>query len=540
MTQERSSPTITFFLVLVAVTALAAFLFFWGLGVKPLENWDEGIHAEVSREMYRGGSWLSMTYRDEPYFAKPPLKFWLTTAFFSMFGESEFAIRLWSAVAGVATVVLLAFWGWQVTNSVRYAFLAGALFATGRYVFFHAFRTGETDGLLVLFIVAALYAYWRSWGQPRWFIVFGVIVGLAVMTKSFAGLIPALVVALDLSLGRRWSKIGFRTIAWSAGLAAAIILPWHVIELARHGWSFWNNYFTFHILERTSDVLYKNVVPWYWYAEIIMKRMFPYSAFMPIALLLAVRRMIRHRDELDRLLLLWIGVVFILFSFVQTKFDWYILPIYPALALLLTRGIYEFLHVTTDRLALWGMVASFALALAILPLGLAHEGLLWKLTPYGYLPFDASTTFARVAMAVLAIVVLTLLGLALRRRLVANPVRLFGIVATAYFLVLSFGWQASYLRHLPTTSPLKFMAEAIASSGVENLDVVRVSLLTQPAGYFYLRRIPGLVLREVKGGEEIKGPLVLTTKAGLDDSLRSQTDAILERDRFILLKIRGT
>lgn len=518
---------------LIIVVVISSFVLFWRLGDKPLENWDEGIHANVTLEMYRQGAWLDLSYRDELYTAKPPLSFWLRAALFPVLGKTELAIRLWSAVAGVATTLLLTYWAWQVFGNARVAVLTGLVFVTGRYVMFHAFRTGETDGLFLLLLVAAIYTYWRSWQHRHWLIWFGVLTGLAVMAKSFAGAIPAVIVAIDLIIGRRWRQLGWRTIGWSVLAAAVVALPWHALELVRHGREFWQSYFGFHVLERAGEVLYANQVPWYWYAEIVARRMFPYVAFVPLAALLALRRAIRDRNQLDRLLLVWSTVVFVLFSLIQTKFDWYILPIYPALGLLLSRAVWELVK-QPRRLVVGGWLASLALLVYVLPRGLAHEGLLWQLTPYAYLPEAALTSGGRVLIGLGIAALVWSVAIALRRR-IGRPEKPFAALGVVYVVALALGWQLSYLRHLPTTAPFKDVAQQLDDLNATTVDVVGVKLLTSPAGYFYLRRVPNLMVQEVAAAAA-RSPYVLTTLTERGRFTGSR--AILERDRYVLLEWR--
>jgi 4-amino-4-deoxy-L-arabinose transferase-like glycosyltransferase len=85
---------------------LAALVLLPLLGHKPLAEWDEGIYAEVSREMI-GGSWLVPHWNAQLWFEKPPLMLWITAVFFKLFGVSEFWARAGSAFSGIATVALL-------------------------------------------------------------------------------------------------------------------------------------------------------------------------------------------------------------------------------------------------------------------------------------------------------------------------------------------------------------------------------------------------------------------------------------------------
>ena len=92
----------------IAIAVLAGGFFFWRLGSNPLEKWDEAIHAQVTHEMLQSGDWLELTWNHEPYFRKPPLRFWLQGVVSAAFGENEWTIRFWSATAGVLTTMLIA------------------------------------------------------------------------------------------------------------------------------------------------------------------------------------------------------------------------------------------------------------------------------------------------------------------------------------------------------------------------------------------------------------------------------------------------
>lgn len=536
---EVENPSFRLLAVSMALIAvLASFMFFWRLGDKPLENWDEGIHAEVTREMYREGHMFSMTYREQLYTAKPPLRFWMTAAVFPVFGQTAFALRFWSAIAGIATALLITFWMFRISNSLRLSFLAGALFVTGRFVLYHAFRTGETDGLLVLFLTAAMFAYWKSIRSPRWLYAFGGLVGLAIMTKSFAGLIPVIVMAIDCTLARRWSRYGIKVVAIAAGIAAVVAAPWHIFELIRNGKTFWDGYFGFHVLDRATEVLYKNNVSWFWYAEVMFKRMFPFGVFIPLAVLLSARRWLMKRDALDRLLLIWFVTVFVLFSFVRTKFDWYLLPLYAPLVMILSRGCSEFLHQEKDRPLVWATVASFFAGAYVLPLGIAHVGILWKLTPYAYLPSSFADTFSGRTIVAAAITALSVgITLLLKTQTIVKPTRAVGMVTIVYLLVIAGGWQYSYIKHLPTTAPLKDMAAKLSTMQVKDVDVVGINLVTQPAGDYYLRSVSGLTVHELKQADAVSHDLILTdANSPLYDSVRGMGSAILERDHFALIQ----
>ncbi len=507
--QERRN----YFIILIIVGLLAGILFFWRLGVPPLENWDEGIHAEVSRVMYRDGAWISMSYRDVLYTAKPPLKLWLTALLFPVVRETEFAVRLWSALAGVGTALLLTHWMWRWRRKAGMALLAASFFFLSQLAYGHAFRTGETDALLVLLITAALYAYWRSTASPRWLLLSGGLIGLGFMTKTFGGVLPLAIAGADFLVGRRWRAFDWGTAAASAGIMLLVALPWHLIESIRHGMAFWRSYVGFHVLDRVSVSFQPIVVPWYWYADIIVRRMYPFKLLVPFALVFGISRWLRHRDPVDRLLLLWIAVVFGVFTVSETKYVWYILPILPALALFMARSLERFFRPHPGRFESTILFLIFGATLYILPTGMPHGGALWRLTPFGYLPEFFQTAAGGIIVAVVGAALLLFLWWILCRRAPRRIGLLTGL-ATAYILGIALGGRLAYIHTLPTTDPFKAIAVYLQHNGATKLDVYGIDLVRHPAGYFYLRRIPGIDLKTAHAPSDLRAAHLLTTETG--------------------------
>lgn len=117
------------------------------LGHRALAEWDEGIYAEVSREMLTSG-WLVPHWNDAVWMEKPPLMLWVTAGFFKVFGVSEFWARAGSALAGVAIVGLLQ--GWLVRRGDGLAAWLNTIFLLGTMGFLHLSHMGEMDLLLTL------------------------------------------------------------------------------------------------------------------------------------------------------------------------------------------------------------------------------------------------------------------------------------------------------------------------------------------------------------------------------------------------------
>jgi 4-amino-4-deoxy-L-arabinose transferase-like glycosyltransferase len=316
----------------IAIAVLAGCFFFWRLGSNPLEKWDEAIHAQVTHEMLQSRNWLELTWNHNAYFRKPPLRFWLQGIASATFGESEWTIRFWSATAGVLTTLLIALWAWQATKKTSAAWFATLAFLSGRYLFYHAFRTGETDGLLTFFSLLALWSYWRSWLKPRWLLLTALALGLTFLTKFTAVGFAGLAILLHLALTKRFKMYPKKVWLQAIGLGVLIVAPWILAQLAIRGSAFIQEYVSEDVVTRATKNLYGFTAGPDWYWGIFLKRAFPMTAFVFPALAWSAWRTVK-RDQLQLLFLLFTGVTVAVLSLNASKIDWYLLPIYPVVML---------------------------------------------------------------------------------------------------------------------------------------------------------------------------------------------------------------
>lgn len=522
--------------VWIPVLGLALIIFGWRLSTVPLTNWDEGIYANVNLELFRSHDWTKLTYFGADFLEKPPLQFWITSALFGILGPTELAVRLVSAVAGVGTALLLAWWTWQATRERLPALLSGLFFTLGQFALIHAFRTGDLDGLLTLCITLALYAYWRSWTVPRWIVVWGAACGAAVMTKSFVGLLPVIIVGLDILLTRGWKKIGWGNLLWAVGAFLVLAVPWHVIETVRFGQAFWDSYFGMHVLERTTESLFTST-PWYWYLQIILNRFAPFSFFLPVALVMATWQWRQEKSGVHRLLLIWIVLTLALFMYIKTRREWYILPIYPGLALLLATTVSRWWRDRQSRVFQGAIVLSSVAAGGHLMtdhhlrLALQHFPILRQLAEPWW-----RTGLGQCVFGILMVVILACLASILQRWRSGWWRWMIGLIGGA-IITISAGWSLLYIHTLPATLPLKTIADRIKQEQVKDISLVGTLLKKQPAGYFYILRLD-THSTEYSAGTPPPTPIVLTTNETKNVPLNSRGIIVMSVPPFLLLDLR--
>jgi 4-amino-4-deoxy-L-arabinose transferase-like glycosyltransferase len=325
---------------LVVLCVLASAVLFWRLGSRSLIDWDEAIYAQVAKEMVQNGDWFTLHWGYRPWFEKPPLLIWSTAALFSIFGVSEFWARAASALSGIAVTALVFLIGRRIYQRTSIAFLAGIVLLTSPH-FVHSSRFGTMDVMLTMFTFLAIYAYLRAKEDaPDWWFPVWVACALAVLTKSAAGVIAPIVIAAALVLDGRLTKT-LRLRAFWGGLATAAVLVagWHLGMYLVHGQAFLDVYFGRHLLERATTTLDGHAGGRDFYIRRLQSDFFPWVFLLPFAVAVGLRDSIGARTG-ARSILLVAAVVFGLYTLVQTKLEWYIVPMYPALALLVARTIW--------------------------------------------------------------------------------------------------------------------------------------------------------------------------------------------------------
>jgi 4-amino-4-deoxy-L-arabinose transferase-like glycosyltransferase len=328
---------------LAAIAALSAFLFLYGLGRVPLTSPNEGLYAEVAREMLAGGDRILPHADGVVYFEKPPLAYWLTALSFRTFGENAFAARLPSALAGLATALLLAAAGRRLLPVGGAALVAAATFATSVGYLVLA-RQVMFDALLTLWTTLCLLGFWigtcpreRPRTRRAWLLAAHAAAGLGVLSKGLLGIVlPGLVILAYAIVARDTRRL---RAAWSAtGLALflAIAVPWHLAAAARHprfAWFYFVNEHWLRFLGRRSPPDFHED-PIYAPALAALMLVFPWTFLVPAALSdLVRRRPDGRRPELAAFLAAWIVAPVLLFTASRTRTYYYLLPVVPALAL---------------------------------------------------------------------------------------------------------------------------------------------------------------------------------------------------------------
>jgi 4-amino-4-deoxy-L-arabinose transferase-like glycosyltransferase len=260
----------------------------------------------------------------------------VTAFLYSIFGISELWARAGSAFASVF-LVFITFKIAELLHNRQVAFAAMLPLLTG-FEFLRRSRMGTTDIILVFFIYLGVYAYLRvrdNFNGKGWYL-FWFSFALGFMVKFWAvAILPISVIATLFLRKDLLATLRSRTFWQGALVATLIVAPWHILMIAIHGQPFFEMYVIRNLLERSVSGLEGNTGGMLFYFMIMPRMFFPWFFLTPIAFLLYFYDHIRNHSENLILIVLTLVTLSIYSLAVQTKLFQYILPVFPAFAIMI-------------------------------------------------------------------------------------------------------------------------------------------------------------------------------------------------------------
>jgi len=349
-------------LLLVIIYGL---IWFGTLNYRHLIPSDEGRYAEIAREMLVTGDWVTPRYNGYKYFEKPPLQAWATAATFQVFGIGDWQARLWTAITGFLTILAVGFTGARIFNA-RAGWL-GALVLASSPMWIIAGHLNSLDMGLSSFLVAALCSLLlaqnsqakkdcRNWMWACW-----ILMGLATLSKGVIGAaIPAMVfIAYSLSTWdwKIWSRLHLIS---GTILFLAITAPWFILVAQRNP-EFLEFFFIHEHLQRFTEDAHSRTGPIYYFVPLLLLGLLPWVLQIPGSIIQAWNER-KHYFSSGWLLVCWFVVIFAFFSVSRSKLPGYIIPIFPALALLIGNRLDLLLGHTNSMALPWKLqVLGFAI-----------------------------------------------------------------------------------------------------------------------------------------------------------------------------------
>jgi len=373
-------------LFLIAICFLC--LYILPLDIRPLVIPDEVRYAEIPREMVASGDWIVPRLNGLLYFEKPVMGYWLNGIAMKLFGENAFSVRITSAISAGLSALMVFFLSSRFLNS-RYK---GAMASSVYLTFFLVYGLGVfslLDGMFSFFLTASMGFFFLAWSDRShphsyygYLILAGIFCGFAFLTKGFlAFAIPVSIIVPFLV----WEK-NYRMIfsaSWIPILTALIIiLPWAVLIHLKAP-DFWNFFFWHEHVKRFFSEGAQHKQSFFFFFMVVPVALFPWTFLLPAAISGLWEKGLK--TPFLRYALCWFVFPFLLFSISSGKLPTYILPCFPALAILLSMGLIEYLNIPKtfwfDKgvLLLMGFVGLLIAALVIL-----QTGMIEALQPFAY------------------------------------------------------------------------------------------------------------------------------------------------------------
>lgn len=389
------------------------FFYLYGLSV-PFVGPDEPRYAQVAREMFERGDFVTPTLGGFLWFEKPALLYWLEIASFHVFGVSEFAARFFPALFGLG--IILALWiigsrtgetisGTESADSLNSA-LSGrvALFASATLGIIVFARGASFDIVLTFPMTAALVGFFvydraaESGGRYVGLAAFYFFVGLSLLAKGLVGAIfPFAIIGSYFLLSMRLPRRDFLiSLIWGGILSAAVASPWYVPMYLRHGWRFIDEFFIQHHFQRYTSNKFQHPQPFHFFLWVLPLMTIPWLPFFLGGVWSFLKNFItgmsrpgtedasavsdgesaQFRGGKPAPLLVfafaWMAVPLVFFSFSGSKLPGYILPAVPAAIII--SAVYS-MRFTANRPRRKTLIHFTAAATFLIVLALIHFAL---------------------------------------------------------------------------------------------------------------------------------------------------------------------
>lgn len=471
-----------------AILVAAGFIWFLFLGYRDLIEPDEGRYAEIAREMLNSGNWITPRLNGIKYFEKPPLQYWGSAISMALLGETNAAARVWCSGLGFIGALWVGFVGNRLYGRSAGYFAFLFLISTVLYVGMgHANSLDMGVSALLIIAVGALTLAQSKRHLPKqernWMLLAWAALAGATLSKGLIGLVlPGGALVLYTLWQRDWAL--WRHLHLGKGLLLYLLIaaPWFV-AVSHANPEFPHFFFIHEHFERfTSDVHGRTKSNWYFFAVFAVGAIpWLFSSLNGLIKPPFSWRAEAGKFEASRLLWVYAIFVFFFFSISHSKLPGYILPMFPALALLVGENISKRKHFIADGIVAIVLAAAILIFLIWKTGGIAQPDKL--ATPLVlFRPWIIATAVLIGAAGISALLLKHQKNLA---------ISIFALCALLGLQMVSWGYQSiSELRSS------RVMAEAIQSyinqSGKNNVEIYDVNRYDQSLPY-YLGRIINLV-----------------------------------------------
>ena len=512
-----------------------ALIWFSNLEYRKLIKPDEGRYAEIPREMVVSDDWTTPRLNGLKYFEKPPLQYWATAVAYEVFGQHQWTSRLWAALTGFAGILSIWFAGLRLFGREAANYAAILLGSSMLYALMAHINTLDmgvtfflTLGILALLLAQQGYGslqnrrelvkmqdaaqrVTRHTGEVgeeqastqqvikasrNWMIVAWAALGLAVLSKGLMGLVlPGAALFIYMAVQRDFSVL--KRMHWLPGVTVFLLItvPWFYLVMKANP-EFFQKFFIYEHFTRFTTKELGRYQPWYYFVPILLLGMLPWTVLMFDTLLRTWRGSrlpggnSRGRAfNAARFLLVWAVFIYLFFTVSGSKLPSYLLPMFPALALLMGKQLAEM-----DTRRLFWLIAPI-LPLTLLGVGFAPFTARLADTPLQLQGYSAYAWWLFAAALTWSLGVIAALVLLRRPKTVPLAVRdhkFAAVLVLALSTLLAAQISASGYNTIARERSAYYIAEAIRPYVKAEIPFYSVDMYEQTLP-FYLKRTFTLV-----------------------------------------------
>ncbi len=363
---------------LIFLTTLLGIFYALWLGGHALFTPDEGRYSEVAREMVVTGDYITPRLNGVAFLDKPVFYYWLQASAIQLFGLKEWALRFWPALIGILGCLMTYFAG-RTLFTRRTGILAAVILATSP-LYYGAAHYANLDlevavliSITLLFSLLALHST-NPFQRNGFFIFAYIFCGLSALTKGLIGIVfPAMIIGLWIVLLNRWSIIKQMRLVTGLVIFFVITIPWYYLVQQANP-EFLHFFF---VTQQVSRFLthgdFNNKTPFWFYIPVVLAGFFPWSIFAIQSLGKQMNTVWKNRQHhsAELFLVLWFVIIFTFFSIPTSKTVGYIIPVLPALALMVAHYLDSILKAAITNGFKFGVICFIVLCFSIVIAALA-------------------------------------------------------------------------------------------------------------------------------------------------------------------------
>ena len=324
----------TDFIIALVLLLFSGFLIFFKINSTQLQDWDEGIYANIAGDMVENNHWFNMQFSGTDWYEKEILPYWLMALSIKNFGFTVFAVRLPFTIISIFLVPLFYLITRYYLNKIL-SLATSLLFLFSPYLWIsHVLRTGDFDALALTFFLAAIvsYLYLR---EKKFFWVSSIFISLSIMSRGVMGYLFLTIILISELIRPKFKLDKWKIKKVILYLTISILpwLLWHFYWLLQGGQKYIDVYWKDQFFNRITTPLQGHYGDFYYYFNIISKFIDSSYVFIFFVGIILTLFFTLKKNWKFFFLLIWLTITLVPLQIIHTKLYWYLLPALPVLYL---------------------------------------------------------------------------------------------------------------------------------------------------------------------------------------------------------------